>query len=512
MPDKVLVTNNSALSTKYGANKQTIDSAIQTLISADSGRGLQTVVIAVDDATAMSNVGGSAVASATDQPSNKAAVDAIYKSQNPDYIVLLGGPDVMPHIDLTNPAADGNNDPDTVVPSDLPYACDAAYSMNIGDFVGPTRVVSRITDITAGSDANYLAQVINDSCTTSPADPSNYSTYLGVTAAVWAQSTQLSLQAIFGNSNALQQVPPSTYQWTSAQLGALSHYFNCHGSSSDSHFYGQQGSNYPVAHDAAFVNGKISAGTVLAAECCYGAQLYDPASASGQMCMANTYVGQGAWAYLGSTTIAYGPSDSNANADLICQYFFQEMLKGESVGEALLHARQRYVQNTPNMGPTDLKTLAQFILLADASTHVVSVPTPVGDANAKFMPSVAGALAGLTGQWRKQRRMAAAELGAFLKASKAVAGQKQVLNIGDLPDAVKALVDRAGFANPSALSFAVQLPSLRPHTNSGAPDISAFHLIFDQGANRGPHGAARRVLEIQTSNGNVLGAKELYTR
>ena len=41
--------------------------------------------------------------------------------------------------------------------------------------------------------------------------------------------------------------------------------------------------------------------TVLAAECCYGAELYDPALGLGQMGMCNTYLARKAYAYFGST-------------------------------------------------------------------------------------------------------------------------------------------------------------------------------------------------------------------
>ena len=44
----------------------------------------------------------------------------------------------------------------------------------------------------------------------------------------------------------------------------------------------------------------------MAAECCYGAELYEPAKAQGQAGIANTYLGEGAIGFLGSTTIAYG--------------------------------------------------------------------------------------------------------------------------------------------------------------------------------------------------------------
>src|SRR5713101_7104466 len=62
----------------------------------------------------------------------------------PQYIVLLGAVDVIPHQDLQNPAYNPgrpDDDPDQIVPSDLPYACAAPYSQNAADFIAPARVV-----------------------------------------------------------------------------------------------------------------------------------------------------------------------------------------------------------------------------------------------------------------------------------------------------------------------------------------------------------------------------------
>ncbi len=52
MADKILVSNNGVLAEKYGAGAQAVQSAIARLISADKGRGLQTVLVPVDDARA----------------------------------------------------------------------------------------------------------------------------------------------------------------------------------------------------------------------------------------------------------------------------------------------------------------------------------------------------------------------------------------------------------------------------------------------------------------------------
>src|SRR5690606_32925349 len=108
-------------------------------------------------------------------------------------------------------------------------------------------------------------------------------------------------------------------------------------------------------------------------ECCYGAELYDPTNLQpASLGIANTYLNSGAISFLGSSTIAYGPSDSNALADLITQYFIKNILKGSSAGRALLEARQQYLSDTgPQLDPYELKTLAQFYLLGDPSNQPV---------------------------------------------------------------------------------------------------------------------------------------------
>jgi hypothetical protein len=119
------------------------------------------------------------------------------------------------------------------------------------------------------------------------------------------------------------------------------HFINCHGRPEDPKCYGQRGRDYPIAHTANKLVKKIMNGTVIAVECCYGAQLYDPADADMQPGICSTYLRDGAYGFFGSSTIAYGPSDGNGQADLICQYFIIEVLDGASLGEATLKARHR---------------------------------------------------------------------------------------------------------------------------------------------------------------------------
>ena len=88
------------------------------------------------------------------------------------------------------------------------------------------------------------------------------------------------------------------------------------------------------------------------------------------------YLIQGAYGYFGSSTIAYGPEEGNGAADLITQYFLMAVLDGASLGRAALVARQRFVQQTAELDPVDLKTLGQFNLLGDPSIHPATVTRP----------------------------------------------------------------------------------------------------------------------------------------
>jgi hypothetical protein len=153
-------------------------------------------------------------------------------------------------------------------------------------------------------------------------------------------------------------------------LQAKAHFINCHGASAHPTFHGEPG--FPVAHDASWVSTRIANGTVAAVECCYGAELYDPSQAAGQMGIANAYLDCGAAAFFGSTTIAYGPAATNAYADVLCRMFLAEILGGRSVGGAALDARLDYVKASVPLDPIGLKTLAQFILLGDPSTQPVA--------------------------------------------------------------------------------------------------------------------------------------------
>ena len=132
----------------------------------------------------------------------------------------------------------------------------------------------------------------------------------------------------------------------------------------------------PEALEPASVRGKVSEGTVVAVECCYGAEHYRPDVAGGQMSLAATYLHEGASGVVGASNLAYGPEASMGSADLVTRYFLAEVHDGASLGRALLEARQRFVREHGELDPVDLKTLVQFDLLGDPSVTPVRVPLP----------------------------------------------------------------------------------------------------------------------------------------
>jgi Peptidase family C25 len=364
--DKAIICNRAAMEAKYGAAwTANIYNALQRMVAADGQRNLNTKTIDIDNSAQISAFGGQPVVNAADERGAKQAVDAVWNAAKPDYIMLLDGPDVIPHITLRKIV--GLADPDNNIPSDLPYASSAPFGRLAANFLSITRVVGRLPATEGATQPAGLVRMIDAAAAHVPQPAGSTTPYFAISAQVWQQSTQLSLSNIFGNSGSLSLSPTAGHPRINQALGRLAHFVNCHGGTADSHFYGQAGSAYPVAMESSKLAGKISPGTVAAAECCYGAELYNANLAALPEPICTTYLHEGAIAFLGSTNVAYGPASGNGQADFLTQYFLEDMLAGASSGRALLQARQRFAQGQKMANPTNLKTLAQFLLLGDPS-------------------------------------------------------------------------------------------------------------------------------------------------
>ena len=518
---KLILTNRAALQRKYGSQISRIDAAVAALIQSDSRNGIETKVIAVDSPQAMRPF-GPAVKEPADQRQNKAAVDAVDRELDPDYILLLGSIDVIPHQELSNPLYRKGGDDDRVVPSDLPYSCEEGWSSEPKDFTAVTRVVGRLPDICGATNPGYLIKLLKNASRARALSPAVFRNYFGITAEIWKTSTMLSLEAVFGSSTDLQQIPPRKFRWSPTLLERRAHFINCHGSPSSYQFFGQPKSGaqqYPVSHDGTYIPGKITSGTVVAAECCYGAQLFDPnptKMASAGLC--NVYLGNGAHGFFGSSTIAYGPDITNDWADNICQYFWREILQGASLGSAVLRARQNYVKERSKLDPVDQKTLAQFNLLGDPSIHPVRVPVSdnavlhtkgIGQANAHSLSLAVG---------RSDRRRSMALTGMAISQSTGVAVPTARRTGGRVSSALQSLARRAHIEKPEMRAYDIDEPVRKPasaavnNKHLAPPAKERIHLIM--GTGRGHRAQMPQIIAIvaKEENGQIVNYRTGYSR
>src|SRR5262249_10242509 len=235
------------------------------------------------------------------------------------------------------------------------------------------RVVGRLPDLTGEHDPSHVIALLTAAKNYQPLDVTDYGPYFGLSTQSWRKSTELSLFNIFGNSASISLAPPEGPTYAASHLAPLGHFINCHGGPADPKFYGQKGNAYPASLSSDSLKGKIKRGTVAAVECCYGAQMYDSVTLSLPLPICQRYLIEGAYGYFGSSTIAYGPAAGNGTADLIAQYFLLAVLGGASLGRAALLARQRFIQQTAELDPVDLKTLGQFNLLGDPSVQPAKI-------------------------------------------------------------------------------------------------------------------------------------------
>lgn len=410
-PDKVIVTHKAKLSGKYGpAGLSAIDAAVKKLTQTDAARGLITVTVDLSSAADARKYGFTAVPldRIDDAKRHKQAIDKVYvKAESPAYLMLLGAVDVIPHVPLKNPLHTPGVDDDETADGDVPYACSAAYSTDPRKYVAPTRVVGRLPDLTGGSDPTYLIGLLEAAADYKPRPAADYDAHLGLSAAAWRGSSEKSLTALFGGHPHLQLSPPVVHPSKPVRhLDRLTHFINCHGNTAVPRFTGQDAFGYPVALEAEQLTGQVTEGAVVAAECCYGAELYDPA-VGGHMGVCNTYLREKAYGFFGSSTIAYGPEDDTDLADLICQFFLKHVRAGASLGRACLQARLDYVSGrTGPLTGHDLKTLAQFHLLGDPAVTPVAAVTPkveVKPVTAVKTKGLAGATAAAAARFMVER-------------------------------------------------------------------------------------------------------------
>ena len=199
---KIIVSNKQALGSLYGDGFSLIEEALKKLIESDKSRGINTTIFYIDDADTMTSINGTAVTDATDNEQNKTAIDSIYNKYKPDYLMILGAPDIIPHQELTNPMADYDS---TTIPSDIPYACNSPYSIDPNTFTSPTRVIGRLPGVTGDKNANNFAIVINAASNSVPQSAEKFQDYFAASAARWEGTSESIIKSIFNHDDSLSK-------------------------------------------------------------------------------------------------------------------------------------------------------------------------------------------------------------------------------------------------------------------------------------------------------------------
>lgn len=268
-----------------------------------------------------------------------------------DFLLLLGGDEVVPFFRLPNPC----DDVDEWVLSDSPYASrDDNYTI-------PQRACARIPD--CGSVSFVTKQLVKEKV--------SYTKSFGLSAHIWLRASREVYRPI-GDPEDLKTSPPVIsdefkQEWLQ-QKDYL--YFNVHGNRNSSSWYGQKGNDYPVAIRPDNIQ---KATGVVVSEACYGAYIIDKTT---ENAISLTFLAEEEIVgFCGSTTIAYGPAQPpSGEADLLAKYFFEYALQGLTLGESLRNAKldfaRKALRRNGFLDDDDQKTLLQFVLYGDPTARV----------------------------------------------------------------------------------------------------------------------------------------------
>ena len=306
-------------------------------------------------------------------------------------LLIVGGPQVVPFHELPNPT----DDFDEKIQSDNPYATlDSNYfvpSWPVGRLpgsAGPDAVLlleqlrflianysrsKRMKSMTEGSvfwPFLVLIQSLVDALSAKKETPN-----IGYSAAVWRRSSTAVFQPI-GNPNNLMISPPQESKNLASEklLTPEVSYYNLHGMEDTGEWYGQrdptepgQGVDYPVALSPKQLKRNGHAPRVIFSEACYGGHILNKTE---ENALSLKFLSLGTLAVVGSTCIAYGAvSTPLVAADLLGNFFWQQMKNGRSAGEALMIAKidmaREMIKRQGYLDAEDQKTLLSFVLYGD---------------------------------------------------------------------------------------------------------------------------------------------------
>lgn len=287
------------------------------------------------------------------------AVRRAHAREQFDAVLIVGGPEVVPHASFRNLV---DRDENAMIPSDNVYG--ASDEMPGRDIV-PDLAVGRAIGADFAALTGHLAAM-----TRLHRQPPTGQGAAAVACEVWSQTTS-QVAATIG-AVGVQTAPVFTAGPTTLGTFAVRRLLvNLHGFEQQPGWEGQGIGNRTVLSITpdALANAEMT-GTVVFATNCYGAHI---SGKSARTSCAMRMSERGARAVVGATNFAYGAASSSVGkvqfADRLAQLFFAEHVTGATAGEALTRARRRYVKETltPHgvLPPHEQKTALQFILLGD---------------------------------------------------------------------------------------------------------------------------------------------------
>ncbi|HIR92557.1 MAG TPA: hypothetical protein IAB98_03925 [Candidatus Egerieimonas intestinavium] len=356
----ILICNQSLVEKKYGGTSYIFWLQVNRLLDFFQWKSFKASLALLDVKADMAKYHLPPVSDGMDQRQVKDAVDGIYAAEKPDCMALMGAQDILPFQMLkdTTPKSEQQ-----FVASDLPYASDHAYSVDISAFVLPSRAVTRIPDLYGATSVEGMDIFIRtvDACLLDKPQPiSAYTDVFCLYAKDWEWDTNQALAKLSpGAAVHKYDSPPHESPWDKKLLHQPIHYINLHGGPLENDFYGQRGNDFPVALNSENLEGSLDAGTIAIALCCFGGQLY---YCSGKLPFANAYLANGA-SLLASTAIAYTGEAEEYSA------IFMNHVRGSkmSMPSALLQTRLDYIASKqPVLDYYEQKTAAEFVLYGGA--------------------------------------------------------------------------------------------------------------------------------------------------
>jgi hypothetical protein len=357
---KLIITSKDKLKNKYGQSGfSQIEAKMAEYMQALDGKGISAKLVYVDDASSLFPYGLSSVNS--DSPAKiKELIDNLDKKLNPRYFLILGGHSIIPFHSLPNPAG---GDGDTMVYSDNPYASGDS------DYLIPQRALGRLPDA-ASNELSFFISVL-EAATSRVRNAKKYS--FGLSAIVWNEASQAVFVPI-KNVEELKSSPPINHgdvflEWLNKK-GYF--YFNLHGGEDSANWYGQEGNSYPVAFTPENIREADVENAVVCCEACYGANIVDKEVNDA---ISLKFLDRKAACFIGSTKIAYGPSEPpSTEADLLVLKFYERIKEGLTFGEAFLKAKQDFARESiaarNRLDRTEEKTLIEFVMFADPSSKM----------------------------------------------------------------------------------------------------------------------------------------------